>query len=271
MLGETFVFDGIPSTTYNLKSIRTSGGGFLNEVLIGAANITEVEHPNDFKPHLQKITRSPIEFTKQFALLDEYDRPKKWTELDRKVIANWLFHNEYKPISFSDRPDVVFNVIASANLSLNTINDRGYMEITFKSNSPYAWKTLREIVIPAGTTVSSETEINLDNYLAVDKVYPIILLERQSGITSATIVQAWTATPTAANVIGLQNSLITTVNKVLINSKYRSITNYDTKESLYRYKTTTGYDFPYLVKGTNTLNVSKGWKATIKFQEPIIY
>lgn len=271
MLGETFVFDGIPSTTYNLKSIRTSGGGFLNEVLIGTANITEVEHPNDFKPHLQKITRSPIEFTKQFALLDEYDRPKEWTELDRKVIANWLFHNEYKPISFSDRPDVVFNVIASANLSLNTINDKGYMEITFKTNSPYAWKTAREIVIPAKATGTTSVPVTIDNYIAVDKIYPTILLEREAGMTSAVNIQAWTGTPTMPNVIGVANALVPTVNKIFVNSKYRSITNYETKESLYRYKGTTGFDFPYLVKGVNTIYVSKGWKATIKFQEPIIY
>lgn len=271
MLGEIFTFDGILSSTYNMKSIRTSSGGFLTETLIGAANIMEVEHPNDFKPHLQKITRSPIEFTKQFALLDQYDRPKKWTETDRQVIANWLFHNEYKPISFSDRPGIVYNVIASANLSLNTINETGYVEITFRSNSPYAWKTAREIVLPAGTTTSSSVAIVIDNYIAVDKIYPTILLERQSGITSATNVQGWTATPSVANVIGVSNALIPTVNKVYINSKYRSITNYDTKASLYRYKGTTGFDFPYLVKGSNTFYASKGWKATIKFQEPIIY
>lgn len=271
MLGENFTFDGIPSSTYSMKSIRTSGGGFLTETLIGSANIMEVEHPNDFKPHLQKITRTPIEFTKQFALLDAYDRPKDWTEVDRQLIANWLFHNEYKPITFSDRPNIVYNVIASANLNLNTINSKGYVEITFRSNSPYAWKAVREIILPAGTTTSSSIVIAIDNYIAVDKIYPTILLERETGITSATNVQGWTATPTVAEAIGVSNALIPTVNKVYINSKYRSITNFDTRESLYRYKGTTGFDFPYLIKGNNTFYASKGWKATIKFQEPIIY
>ena len=90
-------------------------------------------------------------------------------------------------------------------------------------------------------------------------------------MTSAVNIQAWTATPSVANVIGVANALVPTVNKILVNSKYRSITNYETKESLYKYKGTTGFDFPYLVKGSNTIYVSKGWKATVKFQEPIIY
>lgn len=272
MLGENFTFNGIDSSTYNVKMVRFGVTGFLTEPTIGSANLTEVEYPNDFKPHLQKITRSPIEFNKQIILLDSSGEAKKWTETDRQQIFGWLFHNEYKPLIFSDRPGIVYNVIAVSNLSLNTINERGYLDVDFRTNSPYPWKVARVINVAGSTTGTASQAIALDTYLAVDKLYPTILLERiTTSAGSATIVESWTTASGAAATIGVDNSLIPTVTKVLINSRYKTITDPDTNTSLYRYKGTTGFGFPYLVPGANTIYVPKGWKATISFQEPISY
>lgn len=271
MLGENFIFDGISSSNFNVKIIRTSGGGFLTEETIGSANLTEIEHPGDFKPHLQKITRSPLEFSRQIALLDEYDQPKRWTDLDRQLIFGWLFHNEYKPLIFSDRPDIVYNVIAVSNLSLNTINETGYLDITFKSNSPYPWKKEREIFITGSETVEPSETIVIDNSIAIDKIFPKILLTRMDGAILPTTVKAWSSTLGPSLQIGLNTEPLSGVNNILINSRYRIIINDDTKESLYKYKGTSGFEFPYFVKGSNTLTVSKGWDAKVIFQEPILY
>lgn len=273
MLGEDFTFDGISSIVYNAKMVRFGASGFLDEVTIGSANLTEVEYPNDFKPHLQKVTRSPLEFTKQIMLVDYVGNAKKWTEVDRQLIFNWLFHNEYKPLTFADRPGIVYNVIAISNLTLNTINERGYLDIGFKSNSPYPWKEARTILNPGSTAADVAQEIAIDSFMAIDKLYPTILLERIGTIPAhfATIVKAWTTASGSAGTIGITNSLIPTVTKILINTRYRTITDAVTNISLYRYKGATGFIFPYLIPESNILYIPKGWKATITFQEPIIY
>lgn len=271
MLGENFIFDGIPSSTFNVKMVRMGSGGFLTEETIGGANLMEVEHPNDFKPHLQRVTRSPLEFTKQIALLDAYDRPKKWTEADRQLIFSWLFHNEYKPLIILDRPGVVYNVIATSNLTLNTINETGYLEIAFRTNSPYPWKEKREIIIPGSGTVEPSQTVIIDSLIATDKIFPKILLERMVGVTLPATVKAWTNTLTPGDQIGLTTDFIADVDRILIDSRYRSITNNDTKVSLYRFKGASGFEFPYFVAGSNTITISKGWNATITFQEPILY
>lgn len=271
MLGEDFIFDGISSSLFGVKMIRIGSSGFLDEPLMGSANITEAEHPNSFKPYMQKITRSPIEFTRQIALLKADGTPKAWSDTDRRAIVKWLFHNEYKSLIFSDKPDVVFHVIATSNLTLNTMSNKGYIDVVFRTDSPYAWKIPQQLILTSGTSFGATGTVNIDQNIVVERIYPRILLERVSGVTSAATVQVWTSNLPASQVIGVSNSLIPGVTNILMDCKHKSITDYATKKSIYRYKGATGFEFPSFVKGTNTVYTPKGWKATINFEEPIIY
>lgn len=280
MLGENFTFDGIDSTNFGVKMVRVGESGFIPETIIGDGSITEVEHRADFKPQFQRMSRSPIEFNKQIVLLDEQGNAKKWTEQDRLDIFSWLFHSEYKPLIFEDRPEVVYYVIATSNLTLNTMNERGYIDITFRSNSPYPFRPERVFTLTGGVGSAAERVINIEAGLAIDKIFPVIELERVG--TSSTVVQAWVSTSQPAldigpaNTIGLMNNDITEVSKIRINTKYRSIIDMDTGKSLYGFKsiseqTLNGDRFPFLIEGRNTIFISQGWKATIYINEPIIY
>lgn len=269
MLGENFTFDGISSEVYGVKMLRLGSSGFLNEKIIGDANFTEVEYPSDFRPHLQKVVRSPLEFSQQIALLDASGQPKKWTEQDRKNIFSWLFQNEYKPLTFDDRPNVVYYAIAMSNLSLNTMNETGYIDVTFRTNSPYPWRPEKIINVTGSSTSSPSKIIVLESGLATDKIYPIIELTRMGP--SLEIIQVWSSNNGPASTIGVMNSKIPTVDRIGINTRFKSITDLDTGESLYKYKRISGYGFPFLIEGSNTFFIPQGWNAKIYINEPIKY
>ena len=269
ILSENFTFNGISSSAYKVQMMRFGTSGFLQEGIIGDANLTEVEFPNDFKPQLQKVSRSPLSFTRQIVLMDDFGTPNSWTENDRQKICGWLLHNEYKSLVFEDRPDIVYYVMATGNIGLNTINEQGYLELEFRTNSPYPWKQPRSIEVAASGAGASSVTLNIDKYLAVDKLYPTIVLERMT--TSATLVGVYTA-GNAATTFMLDNALITSVNKITINTRNRSIINTLTGDSVYRYKAAAaGFGWMYLAPGDNTIYISQGWKATITYQEPVIY
>lgn len=277
MLGQYFTFNGVHSDTFNARMLRFDGGGFISESVIGGASIEEEQISNDFKPSFRKLTRQPIEFTKEIVLVDRYDNALEWTEADRQTVFNWLFHDEYKPLIFEDRPDIVYYVIATGDLSLNTINGKGYLSVTFRSNSPFPWRAERKIEIPASPTGSSELVLYIEKGLAVSRLYPLIELERVG--TSSTTVQVGNQVPITAgnqviedlsNSIGLQASKINDVTKIRMNTKHKSITNALTGESLYRFKTEQS-NFPFLIEGGNTISISQGWKATIYLNEPVKY
>lgn len=269
MLSENFTFNGATSTSKQVKIVRFSSSGFLSEPTIGSASLTEIEMPNDYKPLLQKVTRAPIEFTLELAALDADNEPVEWTEQKRKQILNWLFTNEYKTLIFEDRPGIKYYAMAQGGLTLKTMNGRGYVEITFRTNSPFPYKNVSSINMPGSTTAATSTTITIDDGSAVSKIYPKILLERIGS--SATVVRAYVEAQGPADTIGLQNSLITDVNKVLIDSKYRTITDGITGVSLYKFKGTTGFNFPYFSVGANKIFIPAGWKATVSYDLPINY
>ena len=251
--------------------VRFGASGFLEEGIIGEASLTEVDFPNDFKPQLQKVKREPLTFSRQIVLVDSAGIALKWTETDRQNIFSWLFHNEYKPLIFEDRPDVVYYAIATGGLTLNTINEKGYLEVTFRTNSPFPWKIPRSIVVNANASTWASSVISVDANIALDKLYPTILLERV-GPSYGTQVGAYT-TGNAATTFMLSEALLPdTITKVSINTRNRTVIDADTKISLYRYKlTTSGNQWLSFIPGNNTIYITQGWKATISFQEPIIY
>lgn len=277
MLGQYFIFNGMHSNDFNARMLRFEGGGFINEPVIGGGSIEEQRLSHDFKPSFRKVTREPIEFTSQIALVDRHDNALEWTEGDRQMIFNWLFHSEYKPLVFDDRPNIVYYVIATGDLSLNTINKKGYLSVTFRTNSPFPWKEERKIEIEANGVGGTKLDVYLEDGLAVDRLYPLIELERIGDTEGIVTVKNEVPLEAKQRVIedledniGLHSNKIGSVAKIRMNTKYRSITNAETGESLYQFKTSKS-TFPFLIQGRNTISVSQGWKATIYINEPIKY
>ena len=272
-----FTFNGIKASSFSLKLIRMDSSMFIEEPIVGGASLTEVDFANDFRPYLYKVRRSPIEFSLQLALVDANDRPIEWTTAKKSLIYNWLFHNSYKELVFDDEPDVYFYALALSEPKLRTTYGQGYIEVNFRTNSPYAWSPLYEVsIIGNALTDTTAMTFNLNNKPkpVYDKVYLKTLLTRIG--TSVGNPNFTVGTMASVNTITLDDSKITGVNTVLFDGTTKTVwssdLNWRTITPLYQHRLLTrGDNFPYLTADhLGSFSLSAGWNAIIRYQYPIL-
>ena len=166
MESEYFIFDGIKSSDMGLYNVRVEQSGFIETPYWGGADIEEEYHKGKVTPYFYGIKREPIEFTVQFALADKYMQSEEWTSQKRNKIAKWLLHNTYKPFQTCDDLGKIYYVICISEGNLNLINTKGYVELTFRCNSSFAW-----------------TPIYIENFdLSNNTTTQIIELENRSNV-----------------------------------------------------------------------------------------
>lgn len=179
-----FTFDGIQSYEMGLYIVRIQHSGFVETPYFGATNIHEEKSSKRHVPHFYGVTREPIEFDLQFALMDKYLRPRKWTPEERFKIAKWLIHDTYKEFQSSDDLGKKYYAIITNPASLFTIGKEGYTELTLRTNSPFAWSPVYMAEHDLSNNTTS-TIITMENRSNVSEIYnPLIEIELVGGATS---------------------------------------------------------------------------------------
>ncbi len=179
-----FIFDGIKSSDMNLYNVRVGHSGFVEVPFIGRANIRETTSHKKIIPRLHSVKREPISFTLQFMLMDDNLQPKEWTPEDRYKIGKWLIHDTYKEFQTSDDLGKYYYVIIEDAEKLYLASGKGYLEVTCRTNSPYAWSPI--YILPfdlsdndATTTIVLENKSNVEQYH-----YPKIEIESLASETT---------------------------------------------------------------------------------------
>lgn len=136
-----FIFDGVKSSDMGLYNVRIDEGGFIETPYWGGANVDEERLKNRLTPYDYGLDLEPIEFSVQFALLDKDLKPRKWSPQERNKVARWLIgdRERYKAFQTSDDLGKFYYVKCVSGGNLNLMNTEGYTELTFRSNSCYAW------------------------------------------------------------------------------------------------------------------------------------
>lgn len=178
MQSEHFIFDGIKSADMNQYLIRMDGGG-ISSPFFGGQDIQEVRMKNKITPYHFGTEKEPIEFTIQISPLD-----KEWTPQKRNKIGKWLIHEDYKLFQTADDLGKYYYVIATEASEFELYNnDKGFITITFRSNSPYAWSPIYVNSYDLSTNTTT-TIIELDNLSNINKNYrPKIEIELVGGET----------------------------------------------------------------------------------------
>lgn len=123
-----------------ISIVRIGEGGFVETPLWGARDVTEQDRlPSRITSYNYGVTKEPIQFTVQLALLDKHNNPREWTSTERFEISRWLLHDTYKEFQISDDLGKVYYAMCTEESNLHLMSGKGYMEVTFKTNSPYAW------------------------------------------------------------------------------------------------------------------------------------
>lgn len=169
MESQYFIFDGVRSVDMGVHIVRIEESGFVQSPYWGSRDVEEhgrVQKRNT--SYYYNVSKEPIIFTVQLALLDKSGNPREWTPQERFKIAKWLLHDTYKEFQTGDDMGKIYYAMCADGADLSLMNSKGYVEITFTTNSPYAWSPLYIDTFDLSKNNSKETIIikngsNVDN------------------------------------------------------------------------------------------------------------
>ena len=184
MESQYFIYDGKTSSEMNLYNVRVNHSGFVETPLWGRTNIQEETSKKRLTSYFYGVTREPIEFKVQFALADESMQPKEWATEERYNISKWLVPNTYKEFQTNDDLSKRYYAMITNEVNLNLMNTEGYIELTFRTNSSFAWSQVYENEFDLSENVTT-TIIQLENKSNVVEYYrPMIEIELVDGETN---------------------------------------------------------------------------------------
>lgn len=256
MQSEYFIFDGIKSTDKeDMLSVRIEGG-FIETPLFGGQDIEEEWIGGDDSSADYGVSMSPIEFTLKIMPLD-----KEWTPQLRYEIGKWLIHKDYKSMQFTDDLGKIYYCKCVSAGNLYTMGNIGYLELTFRTNSPYAWSPIYIDSFDLSNNDGVEY-IKLKNMSNIGKNYrPIMEIELIGNETNISIKnisnkgEMFVLSGLATNeVVSVDNK-----NEYMVSNRATS----------HPYTKFSG-DWIELVYGENRLEVKGRCKIKTKMQFPII-
>lgn len=178
MQSEYFIFNGIKSIDMKQYLIRMDSGG-IPSPFFGGQDIQEARMKNKIMPYHFGTEKEPIEFTIQISPLD-----KEWTPQMRNEIGKWLIHEDYKLFQTADDLGKYYYVIATEASEFELYNNKGFITITFRNNSPYAWSPVYVSDYDLSTNVTTKI-IEMDNLSNINKNYrPKIEIQLVDGETN---------------------------------------------------------------------------------------
>lgn len=187
MESQYFIFDGIESQSMNLQIVRMSQNDFIETPFWGGRDIQEKKHRAKLSPYHYGVSTEPIKFKLELALLDEHNQPQQWTPEARLKISKWLLNNDYKPFKTYDDLTKTYYGIFIGESNLQLINNQGYMELTFRTNSPYAWTDVEVLNFDLSNNATTQTII-LENKSNIVKRYrPKVEIELVNGETAVNL------------------------------------------------------------------------------------
>lgn len=181
MQSEYFEFNGIKSSEKGQFLIRTDSG-MVASPFFGGQSIEEEQASNKITPYHFGTKKSPLEFTIEISPLD-----KQWTAARRKELGEWLIHDTYKPFQTTDDLSKFYYAIVTEAPNFELYDNKGYIPITFRTNSAYAWSPV--LVDEHNLTeITEPTIIEMHNSSNIGQNYrPKIEIEMVDGETKVEI------------------------------------------------------------------------------------
>lgn len=206
MQSEYFIFDGVKSSDMGIHLIRMESG-MIPSPFFGGLNIEDERVKNKIVPYHYGVSKEPIEFTIQVSPLE-----REWTPQLRNKVGRWLVQDRYKPFQTADDMGKIYYAICTEAPNFELASNRGYLELTFKTNSPYVW-TIPYIesfnLLNNNTTTIIEIENNSN---VLEYFYPkmeISLLQLNGSATNTKQVKIKNLSDGGREfILGIKNNLV---------------------------------------------------------------
>ena len=212
MQSEYFLFDGVQSSEMGLYIVRFESG-FIQSPYIGGKSIKKQSRKNDVQQYFFGVEKESIEFTIQVALLDNNMQPREWTPQERFKIGKWLFHDTCKEFQTADDLGKRYYGIFTNDINTFTLNNEGYVELTFETNSNCAWSPtyIDEFDLSDNPTSTIKELENRSNVLKIYK--PKMEIQLVNGETNISIKNLSNSGKTISFTDLIANELISIDNK----------------------------------------------------------
>lgn len=133
MQSEHFIFNGIKSSDMSQYLVRMDSGA-VSSPFFGGQDIQEDRMKGKLTPYHFGTELEPIEFTIEICPLD-----KEWTPQLKNELGRWLIHDKYKSFQTADDLGKFYFCIATEMPNFEMYGNHGYIPITFRTNSAFAW------------------------------------------------------------------------------------------------------------------------------------
>ena len=183
-----FIFNGVPSSMYNLYVNSPNGGDF--EVLPASS---------DVEIFTQKVFRRPKVYfygTSQSPVLEfdlEFTSPDEITSVESQSIQNWLFGKQgYKKLQIvqNDMQSVYFNCFLTSPKVMKSGRKIHGFAAKVVCDSPFAWEFDKTLTLTYVDPVVSDT-YNFYNYSDnSDYLYPDMVVTMNGSGGSASIINS---------------------------------------------------------------------------------
>lgn len=181
MQSEYFIFDGIESSEMGLYIVRMDSG-FIENPFTGGKTLKQEMRKNSVRPYFYGVEKSVLEFSLTLALLDDELQPKEWSAEQRMTVARWLLHDTYKSFQTNDDLGKIYYGIFTDATNIFTVNNTGYLEITFTTNSYCAWSPVIYSVFDLWNNPVEGTIVEIENISNINKLFlPKIEIEMKEA------------------------------------------------------------------------------------------
>lgn len=136
-----FEFDGIKSSDMGVHIVRV-GGGRGSVPLWGDTAVTPKTSAKRIYTDSYSVERSPLEISFTITLMDNQGRLKEWTRESKAMLSEWLVQDTFKELRLGHDVNKVYYAMLTNADPISTGNRDGYINITFTTNSPYAWSDI---------------------------------------------------------------------------------------------------------------------------------
>lgn len=129
----TFNFNGIDSSEFKIINVHMESG-LYTESFFPTRSIIEEKIPYKDKPYFFGFEYETKEIPITFTFLEP------WNDKLINDVMHWLYQDYYKPLIFSSDENRIFYAVVNSESTITHAGlKEGYVTLTFRCNSPYAY------------------------------------------------------------------------------------------------------------------------------------
>ena len=244
-----FNFDGKNSADFNLVHINLNNSLFEDK-LVANREIVETKVSGNYKPFLNRVDYNPLDFELVLAFDGFFD--------DRKMdeIIRWLFVDQYKPFYFyGNEGKVVYCMPSDESTITHNGLSQGYITIRMRCNSPFYYSPVILSEEYDLSLTNGKQTITLENNGHFD-IYPEISITMNASGNISFVNKTNGGKIFDIRELAKSEGIYINTEKEIIESDIIGV---------YRYGNVFG-DYPYLVYGKNTFEITGNCKIQFRYQ-----